>query len=180
MPSRRVCFPTRALSKPRLPAIDLSARGGPVALRGIGTVLVLVVDVERDDRVLLAKGPPPAEARQSGEHEAGIVLSPETLDEVEYRVQGFLRAPIVRTDADVAAELEHCRLLARIEGGLLEDHHPLGLAEDVVVEGALRDAVLGRRLGEAHLLGHHGLDRLLEIVPRPRGRLQLQQGRIVS
>lgn len=152
----------------------------PATLRGIGAVLVLVVDVERDYRVLLAKGPPPAEARQPGEHEAGIVLPPEALDEGQYCVQGLLRPPIVRADADVAAELEHRRLLARIESGLLEDHHPLGLAEDVVVEGALRDAVLGGRLGEAHLLGHHGLDRLLEIVPRPRGRLQLQQGRIVS
>lgn len=130
--------------------------------------------------MLLAKGPPPAEARQPSEHKAGIVLPPETLDEVQYRVEGLLRAPIVRADADVAAEFEHRRFLARIEGGLLEDHHSLGLAEDVVVEGALRDAVFGRRLGEAHLLGHHGLDRLLEIVPRPRGRLQLQQGRIVS
>lgn len=150
------------------------------ALRGIGTVLVLVVDVERDYRVLLAKGPPPAEARQPGEHEAGVVLPPEALDEVQYSVQGFLRAPIVRADADVATEFEDRRLLAWIEGGLLEDHHPLGLAEYVVVESALRDAVLGGRLSEAHLLSHHGLDRLLEIMPRPRGRLQLQQGRIVS
>lgn len=150
------------------------------ALRGIGTVLVLVVDVERDYRVLLAKGPPPAEARQSGEHKAGIVLPPETLDEVQYRIQGLLRAPIVRTDADIAAEFEHRCFLAWIEGGFFENHHPLGLAEDVVVESALRDAVLGGCLGEAHLLGHHGLDRFLEIVPRPRGRLQLQQGRIVS
>lgn len=149
-------------------------------LRGIGTVLVLVVDVERDYRVLLAKSPPPAEARQPGEHETGIVLPPETLDEVQYSVQGLLRTPIVRADADVAAEFEDRRLFAWIEGGLLEDHHPLGLAEYVVVESALRDAVLGGRLSEAHLLSHHGLDRLLEIMPRPRGRLQLQQGRIVS
>lgn len=152
----------------------------PAALRGIGTVLVLVVNIERDYRVLLAKRPPPAEAGQPGEHEAGVMLSSETLNEIQYRVQGFFRAPIVRTNANVAAEFEHCRFLAWIEGGLLEDHHPLGLAENVVVESALRDAVLGGRLGEAHLLGHYGLDRLLEIVPRPRGRLQLQQGRIVS
>lgn len=130
--------------------------------------------------MFLAKGPPPAEARQSREHEAGVALPPEPLDEVQYRVQGLLRAPIVRADADVAAELEYRRFLARIQAGLLQYHHPLGLAEDVVVEGALRDPVLGRGLGEAHLLGHHGLDRLLEIVPRPRGRLQLQQGCIVS
>lgn len=152
----------------------------PATLRGIGTVFVLVVDVERDYRVLLAKGPPPAETRQPGEHETGVVFPPETLDEVQYRVQGLLRAPIIRADADVAAEFEHRRFFVRIEGGLLEDHHPLGLAENVVVEGAFRDPVLGRRLGEAHLLGHYGLDRLLEIVPRPRGRLQLQQGCIVS
>lgn len=149
-------------------------------LRRIGAVLVLVIDVERDYRVLLAKGPPPAEARQPGEHETGVVFPPETLDEVQYSVQGLLRAPIIRADADVTAELEHRRFLAWIEGGLLENHHPLGLAEDVVVERALRDTVLGGRLSEAHLLSHHGLDRLLEIVPRPRGRLQLQQGRIVS
>jgi len=108
------------------------------------------------------------------------VFPPETLDEVQYRIQRFFRAPIVRADADVAAEFEYRRFLARIEGGLLEDHHPFGLAEDVVVESAFRDAVLGGRLGEAHLLSHHGLDRLLEIVPRPCGSLQLQQGRIVS
>jgi len=130
--------------------------------------------------VLLAKGPPPAKARQAGEDEVRVALPPESLDKVQYRVQGLLRAPIVWADADVAAEFEDRRFLARIEAGLLEDHHPLGLAEYVVVEGALRDAILGRRLGEAHLLGYHGLDRLLEIVPRPRGRLQLQQGRIVS
>lgn len=130
--------------------------------------------------MFLAKGPPPAEARQSGEHETGVVLPPETLDKVQYRVQRLFRAPIVRANADVAAEFEHRRFFARIEGGFFEDHHPLGLAEDIVVEGTLGDAVFGRRLGEAHLLGHHGLDRLLEIVPRPRGRLQLQQGRVVS
>lgn len=67
-----------------------------------------------------------------------------------------------------------------MQTGLLEDHHPLGFAEDVVVERAFRDAVLGRRLGEAHLLVHHGLDGFLEIVPRPCGCLQLQQVRIVS
>lgn len=149
-------------------------------LRGIGTVLVLIIDVKRDYRVLLAKGPPPAEARQSGEHKAGVVLPPETLDEVQYRVQRLFRAPIVRTDADIAAEFQHRCFLARIEGGFFENHHPLGFAEDVVVEGALRDAILGGCLGEAHFLSHHGLDRFLEIMSRPRGRLQLQQGRIVS
>lgn len=130
--------------------------------------------------MLFAEGPPPTEARQSSENKVRIALLFELLDKIQYRIQRFLRAPIVRADADVTAELKHGRFLVRLEAGLLEDHHPFGFAEDVVVEGAFRDAVFGRRLSEAHLLGHHSLDRLLEIMSRPRGCLQLQQVRIVS
>lgn len=143
-------------------------------------VLVLVVEIQRDYRVLLTKGPPPTETRESGKNEAGVPFPPELLDEVQDRVQGLLRTSIVRADADVAAELEYGGFLGRIKSGLLEDHHPLRFPENVVVEGALRYTVLRRRLGEPHLLGYHGLDGLLEIVPRPRRHLQLQQARIFS
>lgn len=143
-------------------------------------VVVLVVEVKRDDAVLLAEGPPPAKARQPGEGKARLALPPELLDEAEYRAEGLFRPAVVGTDADVAAELEDGRLLGPVEARLLEDHHPLGLAEYVVVERALGYAVLARGLGEAHLLRDHGLDGLLQLLPRPRGRLQLQQARVVS
>jgi hypothetical protein len=143
-------------------------------------VVVIVVKVERDDAVLLAKGPPPAEARESGEGEAGLALPSQLLHEIEDRVEGLFRTPVIGANADVAAELENRRLLGVVEARLLEHHHPLGLAKDVVVECALRYTVLARGLGEAHLLRDHGLDGLLELLPRPRRRLQLQQARVVS
>lgn len=116
-------------------------RDTPVALRRVGAVLVLIVEIKRDYRVFLAEGPPPAEARQTGEHEVRVALPPESLNEVQYSVERLLRASIVRTDADVTAEFEDRRFLARIETGLLEDHHPLRLAEYVVVESAFRDTI---------------------------------------
>lgn len=55
--------------------------------------------------MFFAEGPPPTEARQPGENKVGIALPFELLDKIQYRIQRLLRAPIVRADADVAAEL---------------------------------------------------------------------------
>ena len=148
--------------------------------RGVSFGVVLVVEVQRHNAVLLAEGPPPPEPREAVEAEARIALSPQLLHVAEYRVEGFLGAAIIRADADVAAELEHGLLLRLIQARLLQHHHPLGLAEDVVVERALGYAVLARGLGEAHLLRDHRLDRLLQLLPRPRRRLHLHHRRVVS
>ena len=130
--------------------------------------------------MLFTECPPPTEAGEAVKDKVRVAFPPELLHEVENRVQGLFRTAVVRADADVAAELEDGGLLARVQPRFLEDHHSLRLSQDVVVQCAFRYSVFRRRLGEAHLLRDHRLDRLLEIVPRPRGRLQLQQGRIVS
>lgn len=143
-------------------------------------VLTLVVEVERDYGMFFAKRPPPAEAREAGEYEARVASSSKSLDEIEDSVEGLFRSSVVRTDGDVAAEFENGGLLAAVEAGLLQDHHALRFPEYVVVERALRDPVLGRGLGEPHLLGDHRLYRVLEVVTRPGRCLQLQQGRIVG
>lgn len=143
-------------------------------------VVVLVVKVQRHYGMFFAKGPPPPEAGEAREREARVPLAAQFLDKVEDRVEGLLGAAVVGADVDVAAKLEDRGLLARVEARLLEHHHALRLAQDVVVEGALGDAVFRRGLREAHLLGHDGLDGLLQVLPRPRRRLQLQQARVVS
>lgn len=143
-------------------------------------VFVLVVEVKRYYRVLFTESPPPTETRETVKHKVRVAFSPQLFHEVEDRVQRLFRPTIVRTDADVAAEFEHGRFLARVQTRFLQDHHSLRLSQDVVVQCAFRYSVFRGRLGEAHLLSNHSLDRFLEIVPRPRGRLQLQQGGIVS
>lgn len=77
-------------------------------------VLVLVVEVKRDYRVFFTESPPPTKTRETVEHEAGIAFTPELLDKVQDRVQRLFRASIIRTNADVAAEVEHRRFLARV------------------------------------------------------------------
>lgn len=143
-------------------------------------VLVFVVEVKRDYRVFLTKGPPPTKTRQTGKNKLRIALPPKLLDKIQYRIQRFFRTTIVRTDTDIATKLEHCRFFARIQTRFFQNHHTLGFAEDVVVESALRDPVFRRCLGKTHLLSHNSLDCFLEIMPCPRRCLQLQQRRILS
>lgn len=147
---------------------------------GQGLVVIVVVVaavVQGDDGVFLAERPPPAEPGQAREGEVRIPLAAQLLDEAENVDERLLRAPVVRRDRDVAAEVEHGRLLEVGEAGLLQHHHAVRLAQDVVVERALRYAVVRGRLCKAHFLRHYRLYRLFQLRLSPRRRFHFQKGR---
>lgn len=132
--------------------------------------LQTAVVIERNYAVLFAKRPPPPEPRQSSEHESGIAHPPQLLHVVEDGVERLLRPPVVGRDGDVAAELQDRGLFGVRQSCFLQDGHPLGFAQDVVVEGAFGYAEAGGGLGETHLLADHRLDGLLELALGPRRR----------
>lgn len=136
---------------------------------------ISAVEVQRDNAVLFAEGPPPAEASQTLKLKVGVSRPTQLLNKAQYGMQTLFGAPVERRDRDLATELKHGVLLVGREARLVQHHHALGLAQDVVVQRSLGDAVLGRGLREAHLLSDHGLDGLLELGLRPHGRLQLHQ-----
>lgn len=160
------------LSEQRLLVWRGRRRGG----EGLVVVVVVVVAavVQRDDGVFLTERPPPAEPGQAREGEVRVPLAAQLLDEAEYVDERLLRAPVVRRDRDVAAEVEHGRLLEVGEAGLLQHHHAVRLAQDVVVERALRYAVVRGRLCKAHFLRHYRLYRLFQLGLRPRRRFHFQ------
>lgn len=141
---------------------------------GLVVVVVVAAVVQRDDGVFLAERPPPAEPGQAREGEVRVPLAPQPLDEAEDVDERLLRAPVVRRDRDVAAEVEHGRLLQVGEAGLLKHHHAVRLAQDVVVQRALRYAVVRGRLCKAHFLRHYRLYRLFQLGLRPRRRFHFQ------
>lgn len=119
------------------------------------------VVIERNYAVLFAKRPPPPKPRQPCKHESGVARPPQLLHVVEDGLERLLRPPVVGRDGDVAAELQNRSLFGVRQSCFLQDGHPLGFAQDVVVEGAFGYAKAGGGLGEAHLLADHRLDGLL-------------------
>lgn len=151
---------------------DVRGRRGGEGL--VVVVVVVAAVVERDDGVLLAEGPPPAEAGQAGEGEVRVSLAAQLLDEAEDVDERLLGAPVVRRDRNVAAEVEHGRLLQVGQAGLLQHHHAVRLAQDVVIQRALRYAVVRGSLCKAHFLRHYRLYRLFQLRLRPRRRFHFQ------
>ena len=122
--------------------------------------------------MLLGEGPPPLEAlphAQLGLPGPLLVLHlGDELDDVRQRLG---RPPVVRHAGDLAAELQHRDLLSLRETDLVQDLHPLGLTQDVVIQRPLGDPVPGAGLGEPQLLGDDGLDGVLELRLTPVGQL---------
>jgi len=83
------------------------------------------------------------------------------LDERHDVLQRFVSSPVVRHHRRLAAKVQDGVLIGGVQSDLVEDQHPLGFAEDVVVQGAFGDAVVRRGLREAHPLRDDGLDGLL-------------------
>ena len=139
------------------------------SLKSTQVVLFVALVVQRDDGVLLGESPPPLEALSHAHCEVCLaLLGLEHRYELSDVPQGARGPPIVRHAGDLAAELEHGHLLVLGEPDLFEDEHPLRLAEDVVVERSLGDAILGAGLCEPQLLCDHRLDRLLQLGLTPR------------
>ena len=155
-----------------------------VGRRRIVVVVVVLGVEERHDVVLLAERPPPAEADQAGQFEsgrtpgaaaaaaaaagAGVGRGLEFLDERNDRLERLVGASVVRHDGRFAAEIQHGFLVVSFERHFVEHEHPLRLAQDVVVQRPFRDSVVRRCLRETHPLSHDRLDRLLQLLFRPR------------
>ena len=118
--------------------------------------------------MLLGERPPPLEAlphRHLKVLVPGLGLQPsDKVDDVPQRPR---RPPVVGHGGDLAAVLQDGQLLGLRQPEVVEHLHPLRLAEDVVVERALGDPVLGAGLGEAHLLGYDSVDGLLQLALGP-------------
>ena len=139
-------------------------RGGQLPLLMLFLSLGGVLVVERDDVVFLGEGPPPLESLPPTQAELGLLpLQLQLGDELDDVREGPGGPPVVRHVGDLAAELQHGHLLGLGEPDLVEDLHPLGLAEDVVVESPLGYPVPGAGLGEPQPLGDHGLDGVLQL-----------------
>lgn len=121
--------------------------------------------------MLPTEGPPPPETWLATELEL-IALVPEGLevtDELQDAAERSLGALVVRRGGRIAAEIQHGSFLLRPEGQLLEDGHSLGLAENVVVQCAFGDVVLGAGLGEAQSLRYDSGDCFLKLIGVPCG-----------
>ncbi len=106
----------------------------------------LVVEVKRDDGELFAEGPPPTKGPFEAEacHEDAIVFAVSKLhlsDKVDDGLEAAMRPPVIRHRSDLAAKLEEGAFLLRRQLDLLEGLKTLGLAQDVVVQRALGNAV---------------------------------------
>lgn len=134
-------------------------------------VIVVIVTsgtvVKGHYRVLLTEGPPPSEACKSCESKVRVPFAPQCFDEIQNIFERFFCPSVIWGDGNVTTELEYGRLFVQVETGLLEDHHPVGLAEYVIVEGALGDAVVRGRLREPHRLCYYGLDSVFQLRLRP-------------
>lgn len=116
--------------------------------------------------MLSTESPPPPEAGFASELEL-VALVPKTLevtDELENAAERSLRALVVRRGGRIAAEIQHRSFFFGRECKLLEDRHSVRFAENVVVQCALGDVVLGAGLGETQSLRYDGGDGFLQLV----------------
>ena len=133
--------------------------------------LSLVLIVQRYDVVFLGEGPPPLEHRLGAHAEVFTALLLLQLDdELPDRLEGGGGPPVVGHPGHLAAELQDLLLLVSGQPHLLQDPHPAGLAEDVVVEGPLGYPVLDTGLGEPELLVDDAVDGLVHLCLGP-GRI---------
>ena len=130
-------------------------------------VLLVVLVVERDDVVLLGEGPPPLEALPRGQTELRLLAVFELGDELDDVTERPGGSPVVRHVGDLAAELQDGHLLGLRQPHLVQHLHPLGLAQDVVVERPLGYPVPGTGLGKPQPLSDDGLDGVLELGLAP-------------
>ena len=118
--------------------------------------------------MLLAEGPPPSKAHQTGQFQ--LTGTGHLFDEGDDVLQRLVGAPVVRHHRRLAAEIQDGVLVVGVQSDLVEDQHPLGFAQNVVVQRPFGDAVVRRGLREPHPLRHDGLDGLLQLLFRPRRR----------
>lgn len=114
-----------------------------------GVLLILLfvritIVVQRDYRVFLTERPPPTESEFPVEFDGTFAARQsvaERLHEFENLGQWLACPSIVGRHGDIAAELQHSFFGVRIETGLFQHQHSIGLTEDVVVQRALRYVV---------------------------------------
>ena len=112
--------------------------------------------------MFLGEGPPPLEALSHAQLElSALLLGLHLSDEGNNVGQRLGRPPVVRHAGDLTAELQHGDLLSFRETDLVQDLHPLGFTQNVVIQSALGDPVPGAGLGEPQLLGDDRLDGVL-------------------
>ena len=137
----------------------------------VGILRPLLV-VEANDGELLAKCPPPFKGLPHGKL---VVLDPISL--LEHFDIGHdsderpRRPPIVGHHGDVARVFEDGHILIVAQPDLLQHPRPLGLSQDVVVQGPLGNLEPRRSLSESHLLRKHRGDGLSKLSLRPGGQL---------
>lgn len=138
----------------------------------------IAVVVQRNNGILLAEGPPPSESELSVEFYSAFTTGKciaKRLNELENFGQWFPGSAIVWRHWDITAKLEHRFLRVGIQTGLFEDQHSIGLAENVVVECALRNVVARWGLGEAEFLRNYSCDCFTQLNLRPGRCFQLQE-----
>ena len=144
-----------------------------VAVVVLGAVLAgFVLGVEqRDDVVFLAEGPPPAEGQDGAETEPEVGLSLavlELLHEGQDALQRFVGPPVVRHDGRLATKVEDSVLFRGVQSDFIQHQHPLGFAQNVVVERPFGDVVVRRGLRESHFLRHDRVNGFLQLFFGPR------------
>ena len=122
-------------------------------------IFLLLFIVKRYNVELLCESPPPLETELEVHVEALLPRPSLELDhEVPDPLQGVRGTPVVGHHRDLAAELHHLHLLGAGQSDGVEDLHPAGLAQDVVIQRPLGDPELDAGLGKPQPLGDHAVD----------------------